>query len=39
MKETIYITNTFKSIGIEQLKKSVTEKIKNLLNTIVKKTI
>ncbi len=37
MKETIHIINSFRSADIEQLKKSVTEKIENILNTIVKK--
>lgn len=39
MKETIHTINIFKSADIEQLKKSVTEKIENLLNIIVKRTI
>lgn len=37
MKETIELKNTFKSADAEQLKKSVTEKIENLLNAIAKK--
>lgn len=39
MKETIQIKNTFRSADVEWLKKSVTEKIENILNAIAKKAI
>lgn len=38
MKETIHTINIFKSADIEQLKKSVTEKIEKIINIQIKKS-
>lgn len=39
MKETIHTKNSFKSSDIEQLKKTVTEKIEKLANIRMKKAV